>query len=194
MLRHPPDILITTPESLYLLLTSRAARCSPASRPSSSTRSTPSPDEARRPPCALARAARALADAPRSASASRRRSGRWRRSRASSAGTARPARRRRAREGLDLRVIVPVGTCAAGPGPRRRAPGTGSEGSAGSIWPSIYPELLRLVAEHRSTIVFVNSRRLAERLAQRLDELRRGSRARTTARSRASSGWRSRSC
>ena len=24
MLRHPPDILITTPESLYLMLTSRA--------------------------------------------------------------------------------------------------------------------------------------------------------------------------
>ena len=40
-----------------------------------------------------------------------------------------------------------------------------------SIWPSIYPELLRLVEEHRSTIVFVNNRRLAERLALRLNEL-----------------------
>ena len=40
-----------------------------------------------------------------------------------------------------------------------------------SIWPSIYPELLRLVREHRSTIVFVNNRRLAERLALRLNEL-----------------------
>ena len=28
MLRHPPDILITTPESLYLILTRRRARCS----------------------------------------------------------------------------------------------------------------------------------------------------------------------
>jgi ATP-dependent helicase Lhr and Lhr-like helicase len=40
-----------------------------------------------------------------------------------------------------------------------------------SIWPSIYPELLRLVQEHRSTILFVNNRRLAERLALRLNEL-----------------------
>ena len=40
-----------------------------------------------------------------------------------------------------------------------------------SIWPSIYPEILALVEEHRSTIVFVNNRRLAERLALRLNEL-----------------------
>ena len=45
-----------------------------------------------------------------------------------------------------------------------------SEGAA-SIWPSIYPEMLELVKEHRSTIVFVNNRRLAERLALRLNEL-----------------------
>src|SRR5207302_4392791 len=49
--------------------------------------------------------------------------------------------------------------------------GTGLEGAASSIWPSIYPEILRLVREHRSTIVFVNNRRLAERLALRLNEL-----------------------
>ncbi|MGH2993820.1 MAG: DEAD/DEAH box helicase, partial [Solirubrobacterales bacterium] len=40
-----------------------------------------------------------------------------------------------------------------------------------SIWPAIYPELLRLVREHTSTIIFVNSRRGAERLAKRLNEL-----------------------
>ena len=40
-----------------------------------------------------------------------------------------------------------------------------------SIWPSIYPEILELVRAHRSTIVFVNNRRLAERLALRLNEL-----------------------
>ena len=44
-------------------------------------------------------------------------------------------------------------------------------GEQGSIWPSIYPEVLKLVQEHRSTIVFVNNRRLAERLALRLNEL-----------------------
>ena len=40
-----------------------------------------------------------------------------------------------------------------------------------SIWPAIYPELLDLVLEHTSTIVFVNNRRGAERLAKRLNEL-----------------------
>jgi len=40
-----------------------------------------------------------------------------------------------------------------------------------SIWPSIYPRLLELIRGQRSTLIFVNSRRLAERLAQRLNEL-----------------------
>src|SRR5438034_8435878 len=40
-----------------------------------------------------------------------------------------------------------------------------------SIWPAIYPELLELVRAHRSTIVFVNNRRSAERLALRLNDL-----------------------
>src|SRR5204863_10032392 len=40
-----------------------------------------------------------------------------------------------------------------------------------SIWPAIYPELLKLVREHTSTIIFVNNRRAAERLAKRLNEL-----------------------
>src|SRR5262249_61771887 len=39
--------------------------------------------------------------------------------------------------------------------------GTGFEASPRSIWPSIYPEIMRLVEGHRSTIVFVNNRRLA---------------------------------
>src|SRR5207244_7811795 len=47
----------------------------------------------------------------------------------------------------------------------------GGERATNSIWPSIYPALLELVREHRSTIVFVNNRRLAERLALRLNEL-----------------------
>ena len=43
-----------------------------------------------------------------------------------------------------------------------------------SIWPAIYPELLELVQEHTSTIIFVNNRRAAERLAKRLNELANG--------------------
>src|SRR6187200_1314970 len=49
--------------------------------------------------------------------------------------------------------------------------GVGVERSSRSIWPSIYPAILELVREHRSTIVFVNNRRLAERLALRINEL-----------------------
>ena len=40
-----------------------------------------------------------------------------------------------------------------------------------SIWPAIHPRLLELVYAHRSTIIFTNARRLAERLATRLNEL-----------------------
>ena len=40
-----------------------------------------------------------------------------------------------------------------------------------SIWPSMHPRLLELVQANQSTIVFVNARRLAERLATRLNEL-----------------------
>src|SRR5262249_24201867 len=84
------------------------------------------------------------------------------------------------RKELDLEVVVPVddmrelGSTASLSYP---VPAHGQEMDAGtelgtpSIWPSIYPEILRLVRAHRSTIVFVNNRRLAERLALRLNEL-----------------------
>src|SRR4029077_12088602 len=45
------------------------------------------------------------------------------------------------------------------------------EGKRTSIWPAIYPRVLELIRAHRSTIVFVNSRRLDERMARRLNEL-----------------------
>jgi ATP-dependent Lhr-like helicase len=40
-----------------------------------------------------------------------------------------------------------------------------------SIWAAIHPRLLDLIRAHRSTLIFVNSRRLAERLAGALNEL-----------------------
>ncbi len=40
-----------------------------------------------------------------------------------------------------------------------------------SLWPAIHPRLLEAIRAHRSAIVFVNSRGLCERLAQRLNEL-----------------------
>ncbi|MDX6487327.1 MAG: ATP-dependent helicase Lhr and Lhr-like helicase, partial [Gaiellaceae bacterium] len=71
---------------------------------------------------------------------------------------------------LDLKVVVPVEDMRE-LGATGQAMDVGGERNTNSIWPSIYPALLELVREHRSTIVFVNNRRLAERLALRLNEL-----------------------
>jgi ATP-dependent Lhr-like helicase len=43
--------------------------------------------------------------------------------------------------------------------------------STPSIWPAIHPRLLELIRAHRSTMIFVNSRRLSERLASAINEL-----------------------
>ena len=80
------------------------------------------------------------------------------------------------RKPLDLKIHVPGRVDGrARPGherrPRRSDPFAGGEATRKSIWPAIYPEILQLVREHRSTIVFVNNRRGAERLALRLNEL-----------------------
>jgi ATP-dependent Lhr-like helicase len=77
------------------------------------------------------------------------------------------------RKPLDLQIHVPVESMVE---PEQAAtaeldPLAGGEGTRRSIWPAIYPELLRLVQEHRSTIIFVNNRRSAERLALRLNDL-----------------------
>src|ERR671922_226919 len=76
------------------------------------------------------------------------------------------------RKPLDLKIHVPVESMVE---PEQSDldldPFSGQEATRKSIWPAIYPELLREVREHRSTIVFVNNRRAAERLALRLNEL-----------------------
>ncbi|MBP9086024.1 MAG: DEAD/DEAH box helicase [Kofleriaceae bacterium] len=43
--------------------------------------------------------------------------------------------------------------------------------TAPSHWDHIYPRLLELITSHRSTLIFVNSRRLAERMAQAINVL-----------------------
>lgn len=40
-----------------------------------------------------------------------------------------------------------------------------------SIWPSVAARVVDIIAEHRSSIVFVNSRRLAERITSRLNDI-----------------------
>ncbi len=77
---------------------------------------------------------------------------------------------------LDLEIVVPVEDMAEPGAPNYpNSEGVPAEGEPSahirSIWPAIYPRLLDLVREHRSTIIFVNARRAAERLAKRLNEL-----------------------
>lgn len=69
------------------------------------------------------------------------------------------------RKQLDLRIELPVDDLRSLP--------------EGSIWPSVYGQVLNMVRDHRSTLVFVNNRRLAERLTARLNEMAGSDVART---------------
>ncbi len=73
---------------------------------------------------------------------------------------------------LDLRIEVPVEDMAR-MGQVEEIPSgpAASSGNRASIWTAIHPRLLELVQAHRSTLIFVNSRRIAERLAAALNEL-----------------------
>jgi ATP-dependent Lhr-like helicase len=80
------------------------------------------------------------------------------------------------RKELDLEIVVPVEDMTEPDASieKRRDGGDVDFDAAPttrSIWPAIYPELLNLIREHSSTIIFVNNRRGAERLAKRLNEL-----------------------
>src|SRR5256886_15056527 len=173
MLRDAPDILITTPESLFLLLTSQA-------RELLRTVETVIVDEVH----AVAGTKRG-AHLALSLERPERLAGGFQRIGLSATqrpleeigrfvGGGRPIELVDAgvAKQLDLEILVPVEDM--------REPGTNREEGydARSIWPSIYPAMLELVRAHRSTIVFVNNRRLAERLALRLNELAEGEVAR----------------
>src|SRR5437763_658155 len=182
--RHPPDILITTPESLFLLLTSAARQILPSvrwvivdeihsmaetkrgahlalslERLAAITRTEPQRiglSATQRP---LSETARFLGGTNREVTII-------------DAGRVKP---------MEITVEVPVEDMAdleretstlALPtsGPAARI-GPEPDGPRRSIWPAIRPRILELVRQHRSTIIFVNSRRLAERLAAAINEL-----------------------
>jgi ATP-dependent Lhr-like helicase len=186
MLVGPPDILITTPESLYLMLTSSAR------------------ETLRNVRWVIVDEIHALAATKRgahlalslerleevSAGASPQRIGLSATQRPldeiarflggfAGSGVSRPVTIVDAghRKPMELQVVVPVEDMAeltAEPPsgtPAIPGPDTGRQPSGGSIWPAIHPRLLELIRDHRSTIVFVNARRLAERLAAQLNEL-----------------------
>jgi ATP-dependent Lhr-like helicase len=169
MERHPPDILITTPESLFLLLTSAARKI-------------------------LASVRWLIVDEIHSVAATKRGSHlalslerlceitKVEPQRIGLSATQRPLEevgRFLGGAGRDVSIVdagrlktmevtveVPVEDMT-----RLTTEDEDGAKGANSIWPAIYPRLLQLIREHRSTIVFVNSRRLAERIAARVNEL-----------------------
>ena len=72
---------------------------------------------------------------------------------------------------IQLRIEVPVEDMARIAPPVEIPSGPAGQASRASIWASIHPRLLALIQSHTSTLLFVNSRRLAERLAGALNEL-----------------------
>ena len=77
-----------------------------------------------------------------------------------------------ARKTLELRIEVPVEDMAQLSKPIDIPSGPASQGPVRpSIWTAIHPRLLDLIRQHRSTLIFVNNRRSAERLSAALNEL-----------------------
>lgn len=175
LLSSPPDILITTPESLFLMLTSQA-------RETLTSVETVIVDEVHAVASTKRGAHLALSlerldqllERPAQRiglSATVRPPEEVARFLAGNAPVevvAPPAGKR-----FDLRVVVPVedmselGTSTYA----SENPGDGSPPQAGSIWPHVEEAIVDRVLENRSTIVFANSRRLAERLTARLNEI-----------------------
>ncbi|MGZ4774027.1 MAG: ATP-dependent helicase [Oryzihumus sp.] len=172
--RQPSDVLITTPESLFLLLTSRA-------RESLAGVETVIIDEVHAVAGTKRGAHLALSlerlDALLEQPAQR----------VGLSATVRPVEevarylaggrpvsvvQPESTKEWDLQVVVPIADMSAlgevtGD---LSGPAAGAERRA-SIWPHVEERIVDLIADHRSTLVFANSRRLAERLTARLNEI-----------------------
>ncbi len=73
---------------------------------------------------------------------------------------------------IDVDVVIPVADLTALGEPTGDLTGTAAGDVARtSIWPHVEERIVDLINQHRSTIVFANSRRLAERLTARLNEI-----------------------
>ncbi|MGO1183389.1 ATP-dependent helicase [Micrococcaceae sp. AOP34-BR2-30] len=193
LVTSPPDILITTPESLYLMLTSQA-------RSSLAGVETVIIDEVHAVAGDKRGAHLALSlerlDALVTQNGQNGQNGR-RVQRIGLSATVRPTEEVArfvggvqpvtvvdpgSTKSWDLTVSVPVQdmtdlTGAAGAAGAAIGPGFGEAGSGpglqphASLWPHVEEKIVDVVAENRSTIVFANSRRLAERLTGRLNEI-----------------------
>ena len=175
MLRHPPDVLITTPESLYLMLTSQAREIFAGVEHVivDEIHAVAQTKRGAHLAVTLERLVeQAGSDVQRIGLSATQNPleevgrflvGPQRTCTIVDTGVRKP---------LDLKIHVPVESMVE---PEQKDveldPFAGGEATRKSIWPAIYPEIVELVRSHRSTIVFVNNRRGAERLAVRINEL-----------------------
>jgi ATP-dependent Lhr-like helicase len=177
MLREPPDILITTPESLYLMLTGRAQSIFSGARwvivdeihaVAATKRGSHLALTLERLEAAAGHPVQRIglsATQNPLEEVGRYMVGPQRKCRIVDTGV---------RKELDLQIHVPVESMVEPddtPSPELDPLAGGTEGTRRSIWPAIYPELVELIEAHKSTILFVNNRRAAERLALRLNDL-----------------------
>ncbi|HEX5661014.1 MAG TPA: DEAD/DEAH box helicase [Polyangiales bacterium] len=177
-LRKPADILITTPESLFLMLTGQARETlrsvdtviideihamAATKRGSHLMLSLERLQSLREGPIqriGLSATQRPLEEVARLLGGFE-------------AGKPRPVEiaDARAERPIELSIEVPVEDMGAlRSAVRRQEDDNGDEEKSKSIWTSIHPRLVELVRAHRSTMVFVNNRRLAERLAAAINE------------------------
>ncbi|GJL47941.1 ATP-dependent helicase [Citrobacter farmeri] len=171
--RHPPDILITTPESLYLMLTSRA-------RESLRGVETVIVDEVHAVAGTKRGAHLALSlerlDALLAKSAQRIGLSATVRSVTEVAaflGGDRPVTvvNPPATRHPDIHIVAPAANLDDVLADNSDSGDAIHKGREGSVWPRIESGILDQILSHRSTIVFTNSRGLAEKLTARLNEL-----------------------
>jgi ATP-dependent Lhr-like helicase len=179
MMRTPPDVLITTPESLYLMLTSQVREILAAVRwvIVDEVHAVAGTKRGSHLALSLERLEQ-LADAPQRIGLSATQRPLSEIARFLGGGTVagdvwepRPVTVVDApwEKQLDIQVVVPLQDMTR---PDLATEITDpDEPPTRSIWPLMYPRLLELIEEHRSTIVFGNSRGLVERLAQQLNDL-----------------------
>ncbi|RPK41803.1 ATP-dependent RNA helicase DbpA [Streptomyces sp. ADI92-24] len=173
MATRPPDILITTPESLFLMLTSSAREAlagietvildevhavAGTKRGAHLALSLERLDELLPRPArriGLSATVRPVDEVARFLSPQRR------------VEIVQPPSTKQ----FDLSVVVPVEDLGELGGSPAAGPDTAGQADKPSIWPHVEERIADLVQAHRSTIVFANSRRLAERLCNRLNEI-----------------------
>ncbi|HEX5324761.1 MAG TPA: DEAD/DEAH box helicase, partial [Capsulimonadaceae bacterium] len=184
-LRNPSDILITTPESLYLMLTSNARDALRSVRWVIIDEIHAMVNTKRGAHLALSlERLQAITNEPfqriglsatqRPLDEVARFLGGFQDTEGAEPSLPRPVRIVDAgrKKALELTVEVPVEDMARLGEPLDIPSGNAAQGEVRtSIWASIHPLILDLIHQHRSTLIFVNSRRLAERLAGALNEL-----------------------